>query len=53
MKILIKFYIKVLSWKELEEKDKMSCIDNYVDNLYNIYLNKISKDNIKVFYIKK
>lgn len=43
---------KVLSWKELEEKDKINCIDNYVDELYNIYLNKISKDNIKIFILK-
>ena len=43
---------KVLSWKELDETIKNMLIDNYVDELYDIYLNKILKDKIKTFILK-
>ena len=43
---------KVLSWKELDDSVKNVLIDNYVDELYNIYLNKIMKETIKNFVLK-
>ena len=43
---------KVLSWKELDDSVKNVLIDNYVDELYNVYLNKIMKETIKNFILK-
>tara|TARA_Y100000741_G_C18016918_1_gene462608 strand:- start:47 stop:586 length:540 start_codon:yes stop_codon:yes gene_type:complete len=43
---------KVLSWKELDDMDKNVLIDNYVDELYGTYLNKILKETIKIFVLK-
>jgi len=43
---------KVFSWKEFDDSEKNILIDDYVDELYNTYLNKILKETIKTFILK-